>query len=396
MVAFRRTNTGRNDVPVKNLFGVYYFVLILTLVGLKYTGYANEFIISVGLTCFASGIVMYLIIIVLIYLKSLRKKMERAIPEKAERAIYKNGVPTKWLTMGSIGVFIIVGMLAFIWIYRGGKIGRDLTINETIEHLNQRVSLLKVEPSQLILRGPDRSHSFRSIGKLQLNLFSQEEVINQPKSQFVISIKDNSTLPFYLFDVPEYAFATGGDLTSIPTSQICKFIDEEYDEKIPLMESIKKIPIDVSIKRWFLDVKGQVPDMIVQLIYIIRKIYKQANSRVEILVKGYADGQMTEWERPLRPGRYAYREIEVYPKFKPDSLNPLEYVYSTTTVSVPPTYANKDLPNLRARFVKEDLIDPFLAGCSTPQNVTTHILDGYEFAEINQNKRKVQIFILLF
>jgi hypothetical protein len=112
------------------------------------------------------------------------------------------------------------------------------------------------------------------------------------------------------------------------------------------MESIRKIPIDVSIKRWFLDMKGQVPDMIVQLIYIIRKIYKQANSRVEILVKGYADGQMTEWERPLRPGRYAYREIEVYSKFKPDSLNPFEYVHSTTTFHVSPVYGNKDLPNL--------------------------------------------------
>jgi hypothetical protein len=32
---------------------------------------------------------------------------------------------------------------------------------------------------------------------LQLNLFFQNEVIDQPKSQFVITIKDNNTLPFY-------------------------------------------------------------------------------------------------------------------------------------------------------------------------------------------------------
>jgi hypothetical protein len=388
MVAFRRKDTGRNDVPVKHLFWIYYFVLISTLVGLKHKGYTNEFIISVGGSCVASGIVMYLLIIGLIYLKSLRKKRARATPQKGMRA--------KWSTTGYIGTSVIAGVLALIWIYRGGTFSPGLTIDKTVERLNQQVSLLKVEPSRLIFREPDPSNSFRSIGRLQLDLFFQKEAINQPKSQFVISIKDNNTLPFYLFEVSEYTFTTGGDLTSIPTSQICKFIDEEYDEKIPIMESIRKIPIDVSIKRWFLDMKGQVPDIIVQLIYIIRKIYKQTNSRVEILVKGYADGQMTEWERPLRPGRYAYREIEVYPKFKPDSLNPFEYVHSTTTFHVSPAYANKDLPNLRAQFVKEDLIEPFLAGCSTPQNVTTHILDGYEFAEIDQNKRKVQIFILLF
>jgi hypothetical protein len=68
MVAFRRKGTGRNDVPVKHLFWVYYFVLISTLVGLKHKGYTNEFIISVGGSCVASGIVMYLLIIGLIYL----------------------------------------------------------------------------------------------------------------------------------------------------------------------------------------------------------------------------------------------------------------------------------------------------------------------------------------
>ena len=67
MVAFRRKGTGRNDVPVKHLFWVYYFVLISTLVGLKHKGYTNEFIISVGGSCVASGIVMYLLIIGLIY-----------------------------------------------------------------------------------------------------------------------------------------------------------------------------------------------------------------------------------------------------------------------------------------------------------------------------------------
>jgi hypothetical protein len=41
MVAFRRKGTGRNDVPVKHLFWVYYFVLISTLVGLSPVPYES-------------------------------------------------------------------------------------------------------------------------------------------------------------------------------------------------------------------------------------------------------------------------------------------------------------------------------------------------------------------
>jgi hypothetical protein len=105
---------------------------------------------------------------------------------------------------------------------------------------------------------------------------------------------------------------------------------------------------------------------------------------------------MSEWSKYLKPGRYAYREIPIYPKANFDSLNPYEYIRSTVIYQVPQSYTNRDLPNLRAMFVKEDLIDPFLSGCNTSQNVETHILEGHEFAEIDQLKRKAQIYILLF
>jgi hypothetical protein len=63
---------------------------------------------------------------------------------------------------------------------------------------------------------------------------------------------------------------------------------------------------------------------------------------------------------------------------------------------VPESYTNRDLPNLRAMFVKENLIAPFLSTCNTWGNVQTSNLAGYEFTDWNPLERKVQVYLVVF
>jgi hypothetical protein len=114
------------------------------------------------------------------------------------------------------------------------------------------------------------------------------------------------------------------------------------------------------------------------------------------LVKGYADGQMTGWTRELKPGNYHYPEIPIYPMTNPGSENSFEYVRNIEMRQVHECYTNQDLPNLRAMFVKENLIAPFLSACNALGNVQVSILEGYEFTDWNPLERKVQVYLVLF
>lgn len=372
-------------MSVKRLFIFYCIVLTIVLDVMWHYSYTKELIFWIGLTCFISGIIMCFLAKILLFMR------EGGNPERA-RII--------WRTIGFVGIALIIGILTGIYIVRGKKMlttifepkEKEIPKEVTIEQINQRVSRLTLEPSLLIFRQPVHSGAYRPYEPLQSNLVPPEPS-QQPKSQYVVSIKDNSSMPFYLFDVTQYTMRRGEGWPVTPTLQICKFIDEMYDEKDPILEAIRKLPIEISVKSCL---NLPVPELTVELLYIIRKVSKLPHSRIEILVKGYADGQMSEWEKPLRSGRYAYREIPLYPKVKHSSANSYDYIHSALRTPVPYFYTNNTLPNLRAMFIKEELIEPILSQCAMPRSVEAYVLEGDEFSEIDRLKRKVQIYILLF
>jgi hypothetical protein len=218
----------------------------------------------------------------------------------------------------------------------------------------------------------------------------------QPKAQFVISINNLYRDTAYLFESCEYTLETGGDLTKVTTSNICDFINERYTEKYPLLEAMREASIEISGPRGVVSAKLPAGEVAVELAYMLIKVIRASGSCAEVLVKGYADGQMTEWTRELKSGKYHYLEIPIYPMTNPGSENPFEYVRNIEIRHVPESYSNRDLPNLRAMFVRDNLIVPFLSACNTWGNVQVSILEGYEFTDWNPLERKVQVYLVLF
>lgn len=114
---------------------------------------------------------------------------------------------------------------------------------------------------------------------------------------------------------------------------------------------------------------------------------------VEILVKGYADGQTADWGRPLLEGRYAYHSIDVYPPLASGSQEPGVFLHNPVTVEIPSTYNNHTLPDLRAQFIKDAILRPFLRACVDEQ-IPVKILKGYAFASPdNPLQRRVDIYL---
>ncbi len=93
----------------------------------------------------------------------------------------------------------------------------------------------------------------------------------------------------------EYTLETGGDSTKVTTSNICDFINERYTGKYPLLEALRGASVEISGPRGVVSAKLPAGEVAVELAYMLIKVIRASGSCAEVLVKDYADGQMTEW-----------------------------------------------------------------------------------------------------
>lgn len=295
-------------------------------------------------------------------------------------------------TIPGIAVALIAGiMLASIWGYRRYRPFPYDEVRRLPEEINRQVVYWRMEPSYLLFK----SEAQISRPNMQSG-FSYFGCGDQPKAQFVLSINDAYQGLSYLFEAYEYTLETGGDSTRLPIQDICQFINKNYDENSPVLEAIRRVPIDYSVPVGPGNLKVSLNALVVELAYAILKIARTTGSCTEVLVKGYADGQMMVWERPLKAGRYSYQNISFYPRLDRNSENPFEYIRRIETYQTPQFYQNQDLPNLRAKFIKEEMIDPFISQCGQLTKEQVRILEGYEFSHRDPAVRKAQIYIVVF
>lgn len=298
-----------------------------------------------------------------------------------------------------VGVITAIGILAWLnrqkippfpWGFSPGGDDRpagDFAI--AVAEINGKLTRWRVTPSRLTFYRNSLAAPLRQTRQMQLRP-PTAPCSDQPQAQFVISLG-----PTYLFNSQEYLLETGSD-TSALAVELCSWLETVYDEKDPVLEALRKLPGNISVRIYGpIAYEVKVAEL-AELIYATSRLSRLRSDCVEILVKGYADGQQGPWEQPLHAFPYNYQTIFVYPKAPQNSLNSLAYLRNPTHFFVPPYYNNSHLPNLRARFIQWDVIEPLLTSCSTPQQVRTHVLDGDEFTHWDPQERKVEVYVLFF
>lgn len=249
-------------------------------------------------------------------------------------------------------------------------------------------------------RDPIRRRVERMQGDLREELrYVDVRMVNTPRLQgrpvaatLVLTLKNDPVVEPYLFPVNEYVLETGGDPLKVHTDTLCRVMKRAFRVDRPLLEALREI--EIGLQRG--PVGAQVPlDPVVELFYALERAWRVRNTRVIVAVKGYADGQVAPWSRPLLAAPYGYRTITVLPPTAPGSRNPVSYHFRNSVVSVPADYGNEHLPDLRAEFVRRDLILPYLEDGECDRIETSvHVLKGFEFSAPNQPlERKVQIFL---
>lgn len=244
------------------------------------------------------------------------------------------------------------------------------THTEVANAINERLTLSTVRPSQVTI----------------------DDV--QPTGNYVIRIRPEYTLVSYSFGRYGYIFDSGGFNSNLGDLDLCSVIGAISNQDKSFLDAIKASNPTANIGINELGIS-------LEILSIINYFIASNPDRIEILIKGAADGQTAPWERPLDPD-FDFTEISYFPSFNPKSRNPTRYRRSPKIMRIPAgIYSNRHLPNLRARFIKTDIIDDSLITCFTNnpslQTITsTHILEGYEFREIDPTNRIVEIYIHIY
>lgn len=285
-----------------------------------------------------------------------------------------------WVLIPAFSLALMSGL--FFGADRRPAVTPEQEVRRAVEDINNRITSVKLEPSYVVFDGVPR-----------------------PKFQYMLTIlptKGETQDAVYLFDKYEYTITTGADTTKVPTAQLCKLVDSVYDRKDPILEALRDLKASgkVSFPVWKFGGEvelGNVTPILVEMLYALRRFHELQTTHPEIMVRGYADGQHRPWERPL-DADYFYDSIPVYPALEPRSKNPAIYVKEESPVNIQGSnYRNEHLPDLRAQFVKKDLVEPYFNLCRELKP-EAHILKGFEFKDLKDKplERKVQVFILIY
>jgi hypothetical protein len=154
------------------------------------------------------------------------------------------------------------------------------------------------------------------------------------------------------------------------------------------------------------DINRPVVAQLTEFTYIQMRLRMMAREAL-LLVRGYADEELSPWREPLKK---PFGDIVVHENIDPDSSegeNGLVFRAQQTPISIgqmeknhTTTYDNKDLPNLRA--AETAAILKTLVDCSghAPNtnvgNIAVEILEGRVYPEHNEVDRKARVHLLVF
>jgi hypothetical protein len=284
------------------------------------------------------------------------------------------------------------------YFFKGKFTGAENKQYATKQEIRQVVDKLNNKLDYLSISIPDDLHR---VSLLNENGKSEDSI----PTQYVISVQDKYVGKVSIFNAKEYVMNLWSEKhKGNEPLKLCEAIDKtlKADDKIFKAIQDSDVKMSLSVALWGVvnpGVEFKLPEIAqIELAGVLRELLSIKAKKVEVLIKGYADGQSGPWKKNLLAFPHHYNSINVYQPFKPELINWLEYNREESPLSIPETYTNEELPDLRAQFVKHELIESSLRHCEGNTETEVHILKGQsdKTSKIYEPDRKVEIFINLY
>jgi hypothetical protein len=321
--------------------------------------------------------------------RNLTPASPKVRPAKARPSYLWPTIAVSSLLAGGLAFGMILVSAAFKSVHHEVHVKKE-EVKHVIDQLNQKLTYLTIT----------------EIGKNSLALVNADGTTGEdPVAQYVVSIQDKYVGQVSIFRAKEYVMAGSDPLKLDPNLRdLCGTIDKTLEQQDTILTTLQDSDIraNLSLSLWgFFNAGiefGPPKAVLIELAAILRRIVGLKAKKVEILVRGYADGQRGPWTAHLLPGPYNYKIVNVYLPAETNRLNSFKYIKAEVSLPIQEDYSNAELPELRARFVKEEFIDRFLEDCNGTTKVEVHILKGYADNSnvIYEPDRKTEIFINVY
>jgi hypothetical protein len=225
-----------------------------------------------------------------------------------------------------------------------------------------------------------------------LSVTSPPAIITPSTQENVLTyLIENTRTDEYLFEVKHYQLRDAGDWAKIDFAKLNHVLTNAREEKRPSFTD----DIDVSLSGPYGGISFPLKK-IIQALGFIDTVVTLNVDRIEIGIKGYADGQMRPGWIPPVPSLPL--EFQKFPVLDPTDKYWMYYGKPEREREVSYPYENDDLPDLRAQYVRQ-LVETFLKNHTHPnaKRSRIYVLHNEPLSGRDQPQlRKAQIYVMVY
>jgi len=205
----------------------------------------------------------------------------------------------------------------------------------------------------------------------------------------------------YWFNVTDYRLDRRGDRTTINLDQMAKDIDRAYETHTPFAEGLTgSVTTGVSAGPYAsgsVTISGPLK-AILELLGLIKGVTKPNIERVEVAIKGYADGEKSkDWPRIIDNLPEQFRRFQVLSPTEEQNENWFFYRKPEIDREIFNPYSNDDLPDLRAQYVRKEFVEPFVQRCDNKDRCHIYVLHNKALREPEKPQwRKAQVYLMVY
>jgi hypothetical protein len=208
----------------------------------------------------------------------------------------------------------------------------------------------------------------------------------------------------YWFKITDYRLDWTGDRSAINLEQLALDIDRSYETRTSFSKAAERLTgsatVGVSAGPFgsgSVTMSGPL-DALLEVLGLVRGVTKLNVERVEIAIKGYADGQQTQdWKRAVSQLPTQYRRFQVLGPSEEKNDNWIFYHKPEIEREIVDPYSNDDLPDLRAQYIRNEFIEPFVQRVANKDRCHVYVLHNKPIGDPKKPEwRKAQVYLMVY
>lgn len=205
----------------------------------------------------------------------------------------------------------------------------------------------------------------------------------------------------YGFEVTDYQLNVGGDHIKVNLDKLVSDIDHAYQARTPFAQIAHQLTASTSVGLpngvGNISVNGPL-DAIFEMLGVVHSVVRLPTERVEIGIKGYADGEVTGDWKPVVA--HLPPQLVDFPVLQPsDSRNQNWFFYKKGEVQrrIKDPYRNDDLPDLRAQYIRNEFVEPFVNRSANRDRCKIFVLHNKPVGiPMSPELRKAQVYLMVY